>query len=234
MAGLLEAHEYPGLLIVAEGIDGSGKSTQLELMHSWLAQEGYDVYFTEWNSSKLIKSTTSRGKRKQILTPTTFSLIHCTDFSDRLDRTIVAPLEAGMIVLADRYVYTAFSRDVVRGVSRDWVRDLYSFALRPDLALYFRIPLETAIQRISRGRPVLKYYEAGMDLGLSRDPQESFLKFQSRILEEYDHLAETYGLVVMQGDQPIETQQRRIRRLVREALAAKGMGLTAAKGGQKA
>ena len=100
MPGLTKAHRYPGLLIVVEGIDGSGKSTQLDLMRSWLIQEGYNVYFTEWNSSKLIKSTTRKGKKKRILTPTTFSLIHCTDFSDRLDRTIIAPLQAGMIVLA--------------------------------------------------------------------------------------------------------------------------------------
>jgi len=111
MPGLLTPHRYPGLLLVAEGIDGSGTSTQLDLIRSWLLQEGYDVYFTEWNSSKLIKSTTRQGKDKQILTPSTFSLIHCTDFSGRLDRAIIPPLEAGMIVLADRYVFTAFARD---------------------------------------------------------------------------------------------------------------------------
>ncbi len=223
MQGLNKPHQYPGLLIVVEGIDGSGKSTQLDLIRSWLLQEGHDVYFTEWNSSGLIKSTTKRGKTKQILTPTTFSLIHCTDFSDRLDHTITAPLEAGMIVLADRYVFTAFCRDVVRGVDRQWVRDLYSFAPRPDLALYFKVPMDVAIQRIFRGRPTLKYYEAGMDLGLSRDPKESFLQFQSHILEEYDRLAEEYGLVVVHGDNTIEHQQRRMRKLVTAALEAKGM-----------
>jgi dTMP kinase len=223
MAGLDKPHEYPGTLIVVEGVDGSGKSTQLDLMRSWLIQEGYDVFFTEWNSSKLIKSTTKLGKKKRILTPSTFCLIHCTDFSDRLHRTIIPPLQAGMVVLADRYVYTAFCRDVVRGVDRKWVRDLYSFAVEPDLAFYFRVPLETAMQRIFRGRPQLKFYEAGMDLGLSRDAADSFHKFQSRIVEEYDNLVKEYGLQVVSGENPIEKQQRRIRKLVTERLREKGM-----------
>jgi len=221
--GLDKGHTYPGLLIVVEGIDGAGKSTQLELLRSWLVQEGYDVFFTAWNSSKQIKTTTRSGKDRQLLTPTTFSLIHCTDFADRLERAIVPPLQAGMIVLADRYVYTAFSRDVVRGVDRQWVRELYRFAVRPDLAFYFKVPLETAVERIFRGRPTLKYYEAGMDLGLSPDPAKSFTRFQSRILSEYDRLVEEYGLKVIPADQAIEQQQRQVRQQVVQAIRAKGM-----------
>ncbi|HOE66084.1 MAG TPA: dTMP kinase [Candidatus Hydrogenedentes bacterium] len=223
MSGLRSPHDYPGMLIVVEGVDGSGKSTQLDLMRSWLIQEGYDLFFTEWNSSKLVKKTTKLGKTKQILTPLTFALIHATDFSDRLERAIIPPLQAGMIVLADRYVWTAFSRDVVRGVDPEYVRDLYSFAVQPDLAFYFRVPLQTAVQRIFRGRAGLKYYEAGMDLGLSRDPAESFLKFQARIMEEYDKLVNEYGLVVVHGDHPIEKQQRRIRKVVLEKIKEKKM-----------
>ncbi|MBN2309795.1 MAG: dTMP kinase [Candidatus Hydrogenedentes bacterium] len=223
MAGLHKPHDYPGMLIVVEGVDGSGKSTQLDLMRSWLIQEGYDVFFTEWNSSKLVKRTTKLGKKREILTPSTFSLIHCTDFSDRLEQTIVPPLQAGMIVLADRYVYTAFARDVTRGVDPRWVRDLYSFAVRPDIAFYFSVPLEVAMQRIFRGRPTLKFYEAGMDLGLSRDPADSFMKFQTRIIEQYEGLVDEYGLVVVRGDHPIERQQRRIRRIVTEQIKEKSM-----------
>ncbi|HIJ66553.1 MAG TPA: dTMP kinase [Candidatus Hydrogenedentes bacterium] len=223
MAGLHEPHEHPGMLIVVEGIDGSGKSTQLDLVRSWLIQEGYNVFFTEWNSSKLVKRTTKLGKTKQILTPTTFSLIHCTDFSDRLEQSIVPYLQAGMVVLADRYVYTAFCRDVVRGVERQWVRDLYSFAVRPDIAFYFSVPLEVAMRRIFRGRPMLKYYEAGMDLNLSRDPAESFMRFQRRIIEEYERVVKEHDLVVVNGAHPIERQQRRIRRFVTEKLQEKKM-----------
>lgn len=223
MAGLHEPHEYPGALIVVEGIDGSGKSTQLDLVRSWLIQEGYNVFYTEWNSSKLVKRTTKLGKAKQILTPTTFSLIHCTDFSDRLEQSIVPYLQAGMIVLADRYVFTAFSRDVARGVDRKWVRDLYSFAVRPDIAFYFSVPLEVAVQRVFRGRPALKYYEAGMDINLSRDPAESFARFQRKIVDEYEKIVKEYGLIVVHGDYPIERQQRRIRRFVMEKIAERRM-----------
>ena len=130
----------------------------------------------------------------------------------------------------DRYVYTAFARDVVRGVDREWVRDLYNFAVRPDLAFFFKLPLETAIQRMVRGRPGFTFYEAGMDLGFSRDPLESFYSFQSRILEEYDLLVDEFGLVKVHGEKSIEQQQRQVRLLVRKALEAKGMEPTKKRG----
>src|SRR2546422_3966003 len=172
--------DYPGRLFVVEGIDGSGKSTQLTLLAQWLRGQGYPVVFSEWNSSAIVKSTTSRGKKRKLLTPLTFSLIHATDFSDRVEREIVPSLKAGAIVLADRWVYTAFARDVVRGVDPQWVRALYRFAVVPHLAFYFRVPLEVALKRILSGRPSLKWYEAGMDLDLSPDAQDSYRLFQSR------------------------------------------------------
>jgi dTMP kinase len=206
-----EKHDYPGLLFVCEGVDGSGKSTQLNLLRTWLQQEGYDVFFTEWNSSQLVKKTTKIGKKKKLLTPTTFSLIHCTDFADRLEHVIIPPLKAGMIVLADRYAFTAFSRDVARGVNRDWIRRVYDFAVRPDMAFYFRPTLETAIGRILVGRTSLKYYEAGMDLGLSHDPIESFRIFQTRILDEYHAMVGEWDLQVIDADQSIEEMQTQVR-----------------------
>ena len=206
---------YPGRLFIVEGIDGSGKSTQLSLLAQWLRLEGYPVVYSEWNSSPIVKTTTSRGKRKQLLTPLTFSLIHATDFSDRVEREIVPSLKAGAIVLADRYVYTAFARDVARGVDPMWVRSLYRFAVVPTRAFYFRIPLEVALKRVLSGRPKLKWYEAGMDLGLATDPEDSYRLFQSRILEEYEKLVTEFGLDVMDARGSVEIQQRLLRDLIR-------------------
>ena len=208
-------HPYPGKLIIVEGIDGSGKSTQLLLLHKWLESKGHKVFFTEWNSSELVKDTTKRGKKNKSLTPTTFSLLHATDFASRLYHEILPPLKAGMLVLADRYMYTAFARDVVRGVSADWVRKLYSFAIKPDMAFYFKVPIEVAISRLLGGtRGQFKYYEAGMDLGLSRDVVESFRLFQGKILDEYDAMAEEMGFHVIDATGSIEDQQKQMRRIV--------------------
>ncbi len=208
------ANQYPGRLFVVEGVDGSGKSTQLSLLVQWLRSQGYLVVFSEWNSSPIVKATTSRGKKRKLLTPLTFSLIHATDFSDRVEREIVPSLKAGAIVLADRYVYTAFARDVVRGVDPVWVRSLYRFAAVPTQAFYFRVPLEVAFRRIVSGRPKLKWYEVGMDLGLHSDLQESYRLFQSRILSEYENLVREYGLIVMDATRPVEVQQRQLREAI--------------------
>ena len=211
-------HRFPGRLITVEGIDGSGKSTQLALLHRWLLGEGYPVRFSEWNSSALVKQITSRGKKKQILTPTTFCLTHAADFADRVEHDVIPALRSGGIVLSDRYIYTAFARDVVRGVDPQWVRRVYRFAVKPTLAFYFRVPLETALGRILGGRNALKYYEAGMDLDLSSDVEESFKLFQGKILKQYDALVKEFGLLVIDATLPIEEQQARMRALVKEKL----------------
>ncbi len=218
MEPLAHDHAHPGVLVVVEGIDGSGKSTQIRLLHRWLEAEGYPVVFTEWNSSELVRATTKFGKKKNLLTPTTFSLLHATDFADRFSTTIVPPLKAGMIVLADRYVYTAFARDVVRGVDREWVRRMYSFALRPDVAFYFKTPIEVSVARILNGRQKIKYYEAGMDLHLSPDPVESFRRFQGRILQEYDAITGEQGLEVVDATLGIDAQQRQVRHVTDGAI----------------
>lgn len=204
-----------GRLIVVEGIDGSGKSTQVHLLEQWLRSRNLAVFLTEWNSSDMVKEITSKGKKKGKLTPTTFSLLHATDFADRYERKILPLLRAGYIVLADRYIYTAFARDIVRGCSRNWVREVYSYALKPDITFYFRVPIDVAIERILVGRPKLKYYEAGMDLNLSNDPYESYRIFQQRIIDEYDVLAEEQEFAVIDGASAIEEQQSRVRELVK-------------------
>jgi dTMP kinase len=212
-------HRFPGKLFVVEGIDGSGKSTQLMLLHQWLQAEGYGVVFSEWNSSPLVRDTTKRGKKKKMLTPTTFSLIHATDFADRMEHNIIPLLKAGAVVLCDRYIYTAFARDVVRGMDSGWVRELYAFAAKPTVAFYFRVPLEVAMQRLLDGRAGFKFYEAGMDLGLSDDEEESFRLFQGRILEEYDKMVPEFDLTVVDATLPIEEQQTQMRQIVKAKLA---------------
>jgi dTMP kinase len=216
---LTKPHEYPGKLFVVEGIDGSGKTTQLGLLEKWLTAEGHRVFLTEWNSSVLVKAATKAGKKQNALTPMTFSLLHATDFADRLLYKIIPPLKAGMIVLADRYAYTAFARDVTRGVDREWVRDLYSFAVQPDLALYFRVPIDVSLDRLMARRVKLKFYEAGMDLGWSTNPVESFRLFQGKVLGEYDRLVSEFGLEVVDARGSITDQQRHVRQLVARFLA---------------
>jgi dTMP kinase len=144
----------------------------------------------------------------------TFSLLHATDFADRLLYKIIPPLKAGMIVLADRYAYTAFARDATRGVDRQWVRELYSFAVQPDLTLYFRTPIEVSVDRLMARRVKLKFYEAGLDMGWSTNPVESFRLFQGRVLEEYDRIVDEFGLGVVDSVGSITAQQRTVRQLV--------------------
>ncbi|HZD83607.1 MAG TPA: dTMP kinase [Nitrososphaeraceae archaeon] len=213
--------EVKGKLIVVEGIDGSGKSTQIHLLRRWLISEGLPVFMTEWNSSEIVKEITSKGKKKARLTPTTFSILHATDFADRYERNIFPLLRAGYIVLADRYVYTAYARDVVRGCSPTWIRNVYSFALKPNIVFYFRVAVDTAIERIMVGRPKLKYYEAGMDLDLSNDPYDSYRIFQSRIIDQYESMVQSEGFTVIDGTSGIEEQQQLVRNRVNKILSPK-------------
>ncbi len=206
--------EKRGKLIIVEGIDGSGKSTQLHLLEKWLAFKGVNVFKSEWNSSEMVKEITSKGKKKGLLTPTTFSLLHATDFADRYERNISPLLRAGYFVLADRFVYTAFARDIVRGCNPAWVKKVYDFAVKPDVAFYFKVPVDIAVDRILIGRPKLKYYEAGMDMNMSNDPYESYRIFQGRIIEQYDSLAESEGFTIIDGTLNIEEQQNIVRKKI--------------------
>src|SRR5256714_5056078 len=208
--------DFPGRLIAVEGLDGSGKSTQIYLLKRWLELQGLKVYFSEWNSSELVKAATSKGKKRELLTPTTFSLIHATDFADRYERHLVPLLRAGYLVLCDRYIFTAFARDVVRGCLPEWVRGIYSFAALPDLTFFFKADLEVSLQRILDGRPQLKYFESGMALSLSTDPYESFRIFQGRILEQYLAMSTEFHFTVIDANQSVEEQQNIRRELISE------------------
>ena len=214
----IQAENLKGKLIAVEGLDGSGKSTQIYLIYRWLTLGSFKVFFTEWNSSILVKKATKKGKTENLLTPTTFSLIHATDFTDRYERQILPLLRAGYIVLCDRYIYTAFGRDAVRGCDRDWVRRVYSFAFKPDITFYFSLPLKTALGRILAGRPRLKYHEAGMDLNLDDDPYKSFEIFQGRIKNEYDAMTPEYGFELIDATLSVEAQQQKIRKIIEERI----------------
>jgi len=205
------AHGYPGRLLVFEGLDGSGKSTQAALLGKWLQSQGYRVFFTEWNSSELVSNVIRRGKKKGLLTPTTFSLLHAVDFADRFERTILPPLRAGYLVVCDRYAYTAFVRDAARGCDPDWVRTIYSFAPRPDRVFYFRVPVSTTLKRKIASRLKINYYEAGMDMGLADDVEESYQKFQTRLKREYERIARSDRFTVVDATRRVEEIQASLR-----------------------
>jgi dTMP kinase len=212
-----------GILIVVEGIDGSGKSTQIHLLDTWLRSKGYNVFFTEWNSSTSVKEITSKGKKKAILTPTTFSLLHATDFADRYERNIYPLLRAGYIVLSDRYIYTALARDIVRGCDKKWVENIYDYAIKPDVVFYYQVPIDVAVNRIITGRSKLKYYEAGMDLKLSKDEHESYRIFQGKIISEYESMINSEKFTVIDGTMDIEEQQNIARKHILKILGTKGI-----------
>ena len=222
MSKLTEKHHYDGTLVCVEGIDGSGKSTQLALLRDWLKDIGKDVIYTEWNSSELISQTTKLAKKKNMLSPRTFSLLHAVDFADRLKQVIAPALKAGFIVLADRYAYTAFARDVARGVDPNWVRGVYNFAIKPDLAVYFDIDPKTSLERICSNRAP-KFYEAGMDLKISNDPYESYVIFQSRVIEEYKKMLDEFGIVKLDANDTIHKKQVEIRKMLKAILQNKGV-----------
>ena len=212
---------FEGRLIAVEGLDGSGKSTQIYLLKRWLEMRGFKVFFSEWNSSALVKSATSKGKKQNLLTPTTFSLIHATDFADRYERQLLPLLKAGYLVLCDRYIFTAFARDVVRGCPPAWVRGLYSFAALPDITFFFRSHLEVSLNRILDNRPTLKHHEAGMDLGLSRDMFDSFLQYQGRMRDTFRRLQKTYDFTIVDAERSPGEINRELQERIERVLAGR-------------
>ncbi len=222
MLRFLKNHNLKGALICAEGIDGSGKSTQIDLLYSWLQELNQDVILTSWNSSDLISETTKRAKKKNLLSGRTFSLLHAVDFADRLERIIIPALKAGFIVLADRYVYTAFARDVARNVDIKWVKDMYGFAVKPDLTFYFDVSAKISLERICENRQP-KFYEAGMDLKLSNNPYKSYVIFQNRVIEQYNKMLEEYGMVRIDAMESIHKKQMFIRQKVTKLLEQRGL-----------
>jgi dTMP kinase len=184
----------------------------------WLESLGYHAFLADWHSNDLINRVMEDGSTRNDLTPTGFCLLHATDFARHLEQNIIPPLKAGMLVVADRYVYTAFAREVVRRCHPAWVRKIYRFAPRPDIAVYLQVPIEVSMARIGSSRPSLEDFEAGMDLGIHPDPLRSYQVFQGRILKEYERVVKDFEMSVIQADGAIGDQQKVLRQIVTEKL----------------
>ena len=194
---------HKGLLIVIEGTDGSGKSTQIEKLRRWIEDKSYGCMVSEWKTSRLIANVIDDAKDRNLLNATTFSLLYAADFADRLENTIIPALDSGFVVLLDRYTYTAFARDVVRGLNIDWVKQLYNYAPEPDLVFYLDMPIDVLLKRVI-GTTGLDYWESGRDIGLSTDFYESFKIYQAKCLEEYNKMKPEYNFVSIDGTLPRE------------------------------
>jgi dTMP kinase len=194
--------EHKGLLIVIEGTDGSGKSTQIELLKRWIEDKSYGCMVSEWKTSRLIAHVIDEAKDKNLLNATTFSLLYAADFANRLENTIIPALNAGFVVLLDRYTYTAFARDVVRGLDIEWVEKLYNYAPKPDLVFYLDMPIDVLLKRVI-GTTGLDYWESGRDIGLSSDFYKSFKIYQDSCLKEYNKMKKKYNFVSIDGTEMI-------------------------------
>ena len=182
-----------GSLIVIEGPDSSGRSTQVRLLAEWLQQHGYPVVEVGLKRSRLVGKELERAKGGNVLSPRTMSLFYATDFYDQLENTIVPALRAGSVVLADRYIFTPMARDIVRGADAAWLESLYSRAIVPDETFYFNVSTRTLVDRTLAAHEQLDYWESGMDLGLSRDWFGSFIRYQQRLSKEFARLGKGHG-----------------------------------------
>ncbi|HXY47556.1 MAG TPA: thymidylate kinase [Thermoplasmata archaeon] len=182
----------PGKLIVIEGADGSGRSTEVNLLKTWLEVEGHAVVDTGLRRSDLVSAEIDRAKQGHTLAPSTMALLYAADFADQLENKMIPALWAGTTVLADRYVYTLMARAIVRGASREYARELYSFALRPDLVVFLDARSEILLHRAIGKYGSLDYWESGMDLSLSRDLFESFFLYQDRLSREFEWMGKEY------------------------------------------
>jgi dTMP kinase len=200
----------PGHLIVIEGTDGVGRSTQIERLSPWLELEGYAVSNTGWTRSPLLSETINEAKAGHELTTTTMSLLYAADFADRLEHQIIPALKAGFIVIADRYMYTVFARNAVMGMDAEWTRRLFGMALVPDLVLYLEIDVDRLIPRVLEGKG-MDYWESGMHLALGSDIFDSFTRYQTQLIGEYNRLARHYGFLSVDARRSIDEIQADLR-----------------------
>ncbi len=214
---MYQKHGYDGLLIVIEGTDGAGKSTQVNLLKKYIENECYGCMLSEWKTSRLISDVINEAKERNLLNTTTFSLLYAADYADRLENVIIPALKAGFVVLLDRYIYTAFVRDSVRGHDIKWVKKLYDFAPVPDLVFYLKMPVDKLLKRMI-GTKGLDYFESGRDIGLSTDIYKSFEIYQNKCLEEYDRLQNEYNFITIDGELSVDTIHQKIKDEVKKVL----------------
>lgn len=200
-----------GKLVVIEGADGSGRSTQISRLVAWLESHGHGTVQVGLKRSTLVSEELENAQKGNILSRTTLSLFYATDFADQLENVILPALKAGFVVLADRYIYTLMARDLVRGMDEDWLRQLYGIALVPDVVFYMQVPPETLVQRTFAKSRALDYWESGMDLGLSRDMFDSFLKYQQLLIEQFQRLRRSYGFAIVDGGRSVDEISRELQ-----------------------
>jgi dTMP kinase len=209
----LPLDRFPGKLIAIEGADGVGRTTQLTLLREWLEVKGYGVVETGWTRSALMQPTIELAKASNTLNKLTFVLLYATDFADRLEKEIVPALKAGFIVLSDRYIFTALARAGVRGVDRQWLRNLYGFAIAPHLTFYLKVDVETLIGRVL-GIRGMDFWESGMDMKLGDDIYDSFRAYQNKMLREFSSMSEEFHFRTIDARRSIDTIQEELRRQV--------------------
>src|SRR5881394_3169122 len=204
---------FPGKLIAIESTDGVGRSTQIQLLREWLEIKGYGVVETGWTRSRLMQPTIELAKSSNTLNKLTFVLLYATDFADRLEKEIIPALKAGFIVLSDRYIFTALARAGVRGVDRQWLRDLYGFAIAPHIVFYLNIDVKTLSRRVLESRG-MDFWESGMDLKTGDDIYDSFRAYQRSLLREYQSMADEFTFRVLDARRSVERIQEELRRQV--------------------
>ena len=205
-------HNYNGLLIVIEGTDGSGKSTQVNMLSKYIKNKCFGCTVSQWKTSRLISGVINEAKERNMLNTTTFSLLYAADYTDRLENEIIPALKAGFVVLMDRYIYTAYVRDSVRGHDINWVKNLYDYAPKPDLVFYLNVPPKDLIKRLIAKNGALDYFESGRDIGLSTDIYNSFEIYQKRCLDEYKKLSKEYGFIEIDGTK----NKKEIHQIIKE------------------
>jgi dTMP kinase len=211
--------ELVGKLIVVEGADGSGRSTQIASLVEWLETSGHATVQVGLKRSTLVSEELERAQNGNILSRTTLSLFYATDFADQLENIILPSLKAGFIVIADRYIYTLMARDIVRGMDVAWLKNLYGIALKPDAVFYLAIEPNELVQRNLAKTATLDYWESGMDLGFSRDLYDSFVEYQTLMESAFRKLQRTYGFSIVNGTRAVDEVNEELKKKISAVLA---------------